>query len=84
MTCCAGHQCGPGAGRDHCQDFDLQCCGEGSTIGGEIGGGGKILLVGEEMVRRILGERWVLDENILYAILWFCNSILLKYNNEDI
>ena len=55
-----------------------------STIGGEIGGGGKIILVWEEMVRRILGERWVLDENILYAILWFCNSILLKYNNEDI
>ena len=38
-----------------------------STIGGEIEGGGKIILVGEEMVRRILGERWVL--NILYAIL---------------
>ena len=33
------------------------------------------MLVGEEMVRRILGERWVLDENILYAIMLFCNSV---------
>ena len=41
LTCCAGHQCGPGAGRDHCQDFDSVVAKElsSSTIGGEIEGG---------------------------------------------